>query len=70
MCQRLGMQQKQFSYLLSLQSQFNKDLLQFLVDKVDTELLKAVFLRGGKNTSMWDYHHSKTNPAVLHHLLN
>ena len=32
------------NYLLSLQSQFNKDLLQFLVDKVDTELLKAISL--------------------------
>lgn len=33
------------SYLLSLQSEFNKDLLQFLVDKVDTELLKAISLQ-------------------------
>lgn len=57
------------SYLLSLQSQFNKDLLQFLVDKVDTELLKAIFLPGENIIqSMSDYHHSKSNPAVLYHL--
>lgn len=42
----------QCSNLLSLQSQLNEDLLQFLVDKVDAELLKAVFLpgRGEKNS--------------------
>ena len=32
------------AHLFSLQSEFNKDLLQFLIDKVDAELLKAVFL--------------------------
>lgn len=59
------------SYLLSLQSQLNKDLLQFLVDKVDTELLEAISLPG-ENTiqSVSDYHHSKSNPAVLYHLQN
>lgn len=36
------------SYLLSLQSQFNKDLLQFLIDKVDTKLLKSISLLGHK----------------------
>lgn len=32
--------------LFSFQSQFNKDLLQLLVDKVYTKLLKAVSLQG------------------------
>lgn len=33
-------------HLFSFQSQFNKDLLQLLVDKVYTKLLKAVSLQG------------------------
>ena len=37
------------SYLLSLQSEFNKDLLQFFVHKVDAELLKAVSLQKENN---------------------
>lgn len=43
----------QCSNLLSLQSQLNEDLLQFLVDKVDAELLEAIFLPGGgeRNTA-------------------
>ena len=41
------------AHLFSLQSEFNKDLLQFLVDKVDAELLKAVFLpREEKHASL------------------
>lgn len=32
------------AYLLSFQGEFDKDLLQLLIDKVDAELLKAVFL--------------------------
>lgn len=32
------------SHLLSFQGEFDEDLLQLLVDKVDAELLKAVFL--------------------------
>lgn len=32
------------AHLLCLQGEFNKDLLEFLIDKVDAELLKAVFL--------------------------
>lgn len=34
-----------YSYLLSLQGEFDEDLLQFLVDKVDAKLLKTVSLR-------------------------
>lgn len=41
------------AHLFSLQSEFNKDLLQFLVDKVDAELLKAIFLpREEKHASL------------------
>lgn len=32
-------------YLLSLQRQLNEYLLQFLIYKVDAELLKTIFLR-------------------------
>lgn len=36
-------------HLFGFQSQFDKDLLQLLVDKVDTKLLKAVFLQEQSN---------------------
>lgn len=37
------------AHLLSLQGELDEDLLQLLVDKVDAELLKAVFLPGRKS---------------------
>lgn len=53
------------SYLLSLQSQFNKDLLQFLVDKVDTELLETISLPVGDTIqSISHYYNSKSCCAV------
>lgn len=36
---------KETLYLLSLQRQLNEYLLQFLIDKVDAELFKSIFLR-------------------------
>ena len=56
MWQNLQKNQMHGSYLLSLQSEFDKDLLQFFIDKVDTELLKAISLQE-ENTikSMSDY---------------
>lgn len=44
------------SNLLSLQSQFDKDLLQLLVDKVDAELLEAIPLPGEKTVQVVSYH--------------
>lgn len=38
-------QDKETLYLLSLQRQLDKYLLQFLIYKVDAELFKTVFLR-------------------------
>lgn len=53
------------TYLLSLQSQFNEDLLQFLIDKVDTELLKSISLFGHKRfESLSDYPHNKSKLTV------
>ena len=38
--------------LFSFQSQLNEDLLQFLIHKIDAELLKSIFLHH-KNTSTY-----------------
>lgn len=48
-------------YLLRLQSQFNKDLLQFLVDEVDTELLEAISLPGENTIQSMSYHQHCTS---------
>lgn len=37
-------------YLFCFQCQFNKNLLQFFINEVDTELLKAIFLQKKKQS--------------------
>lgn len=57
------------SYLLRLQSELNEDLLQLLVHKVDTELLKAVSLQEENTISVGVRLSPQLNrPAVPHHL--
>ena len=58
--------------LLRLQSQFNEDLLQFLVDKVDAELFEAVLLKNLKavNIKNSDIEEAGGLACVLHCLIN
>ena len=42
------------SYLFSFESQFNEDLLQFFVDKVDAELFEAIFLEDLETVDVQD----------------
>lgn len=41
--------------LFSFQSQFNEDLLQFLIHKIDAELLKSIFLHHKKHINICMY---------------
>ena len=58
--------------LLRLQSQFNEDLLKFLVDKVDAELFEAVLLKNLKavNIKNSDIEEAGGLACVLHCLIN
>ena len=58
--------------LLRLQSQFNEDLLQFLVDKVDAELFEAVLLKNLKAVNIKNSNIEEAGglACVLHCLIN
>lgn len=49
------MEMRKNLHLFSFQSQFNKDLLQLLVDKIYAKLLKAVSLQGESYSQTWVY---------------